>query len=235
MRVLIYMTERQRKILGVIVKEYVESPKPVSSKFLAQKLKPELSSATIRNEMMELEKSGYIQKPHTSGGRIPTEKAYRIFIKSLEGKEVKVPIKVNRESPDETFKRVTQILAEMSGGLAFGGIKGLNNFFQSGLSNLLREPEFEDRDCFSEIAGMMEEFENHFDEIFKEISESETRVFIGHENPLKKTKKLSLIVSGCKTSGKRHGVIGLLGPMRMKYDYNISLINKIRELMENYE
>ncbi|PJB27369.1 hypothetical protein CO111_05720 [Candidatus Desantisbacteria bacterium CG_4_9_14_3_um_filter_50_7] len=85
------MDARKEKILNAIVKEYVKNPKPVSSKILARKLG--LSSATLRNEMMELEKNGYLEKPHTSAGRIPTDKAYREFIKSLDGKEIKVPIK----------------------------------------------------------------------------------------------------------------------------------------------
>ena len=73
------MTERQGKILEFIVRDYVKNSKPVSSKSLAQK-KFGVSSATLRNEMMELENAGYLSQPHTSAGRVPTEKAYRFFI-----------------------------------------------------------------------------------------------------------------------------------------------------------
>lgn len=227
------MTIRQEKILNAIVKEYVKNSQPVSSKILARKLG--LSSATLRNEMMELEKSGHLSKPHTSAGRIPTEKAYRLFIKSMEDKKVSVPVKISKKPSEDLFKEMTKTLAEMSGGLAFSGIKELNSFFQFGLFNLLKEPEWEDKDYFSEMAGMMEQFEKHFNELFKEVHQDETKVFIGKENPLARTKKLSIIVSGCKMANKKHGVIGLLGPMRMRYDYNIALINKLRELLENYD
>jgi transcriptional regulator of heat shock response len=60
-------------------------------------------------------------------------------------------------------------------------------------------------------------------------------VFIGKEIPLIRTKKYTLIVTGYKAPNKKREVVGLLGPTRMKYDYNISLINKLKEMMENYE
>jgi len=161
------MNKRQEEIIRMIVKEYVKNPKPISSKILAQKLG--LSSATLRNEMKELEKAGYLSKPHTSAGRIPTEKGYRLFIKSLGGK-------------------------------------------------------LEDT----------ETFEKHFNYLFEQVGE-ETRVFIGKEIPMIKTKKYSLIVTGFKTPNKKHEIVGLLGPTRMRYDYNIELINKLRELLEDYD
>ena len=162
------MTQRQQKILNTIVKEYVKSSKPVSSKILVQKHKLGLSSATIRNEMKELEKTGFLQQPHTSAGRIPTEKGYRFFIKCLGGK------------PEDTF-------------------------------------------------------EKHFNYLFKQIGQQETKVFIGKEIPVAEIRKFTLIITNCRVSRRRQETIGLLGPTRMRYDYNISLINKLREMLEDYE
>ena len=162
------MDSRKQKLLQTVVKEYVRNPKPVSSKTLAQKYKLGLSSATIRNEMKELEKAGYLQQPHTSAGRIPTEKGYRFFIKSLGGR------------PEDTF-------------------------------------------------------EKHFNYLFKQVGKQETKVFIGKEIPLVRTRKYTLIITGYRTPKKKREVIGLLGPTRMRYDYNISLINRLREMLEDYE
>lgn len=160
------MNKRQEKIIGVIVREYVKNPKPVSSKILAQKLG--LSSATLRNEMMDLEETGYLSKPHTSAGRIPTEKGYRLFIKSLGGR------------PEDTF-------------------------------------------------------EKHFNYLFKQVGQEETKVFIGKEIPLVRTKKFTLIVTGCRMPNNKNEIVGLLGPTKMRYDYNISLINRLRELIERLD
>ncbi|MFW6173032.1 MAG: hypothetical protein ACOC5T_04745 [Elusimicrobiota bacterium] len=239
------MTDRQKKIIKLLIREYINRPKPVSSKLLAQKYKLGLSSATIRSEMKELEKLGYLSQPHTSAGRIPTEKAYRLFIEFSEEKEKKKTAKKTisnkpSEKPglkqsEETLREMTKKLAQMSGGFAFSGIEEEDFFHQFGLANLLKEAELEDEDFFAEITQIMEELDKHFDKLFKKAIKNETQVFIGKENPLGKTKKLTLIISSCKTPKQKQGVIGLLGPIRMRYDYNIPLINKLKEMLEEYE
>lgn len=86
------MTDRQNELLKEIVESYINSVKPVSSKGLCKKFK--LSSATIRNEMVELEKLGYIEKNHVSSGRIPSESGYKYYVdhlmkpKELNGEEM---------------------------------------------------------------------------------------------------------------------------------------------------
>jgi transcriptional regulator of heat shock response len=175
------MTKRQEKIIETIVKEHVRTSKPVSSKILVQKHKLGLSSATIRNEMKELEKAGYLSKPHTSAGRVPTEKAYRLFIKLLERKEMKIPVKkISRQSSEDVF-------------------------------------------------------EKHFNYLFKQVGKEETKVFINKEIPMVRTRKFTLIITNYKVSEKKQETIGLISPTRMRYDYNISLINKLREMLEDYE
>lgn len=86
------LTKRQEEILKLIVLEYIKLAKPVGSKLLSVKMK--CSSATIRNEMMELEEMGLLEKTHTSSGRIPSEQGYRYYVdnlmqlKELNGEEV---------------------------------------------------------------------------------------------------------------------------------------------------
>ena len=175
------MTKRQEEIIETIVKEHVRTSKPVSSKILVQKHKLGLSSATIRNEMKELEKAGYLSKPHTSAGRVPTEKAYRLFIKLLERKEMKIPVKkISRQSSEDVF-------------------------------------------------------EKHFNYLFKQVGKQETKVFINKEIPMVRTRKFTLIITNYKVSEKKQETIGLISPTRMRYDYNISLINKLREMLEDYD
>jgi heat-inducible transcriptional repressor len=79
------LTERQRDVLRYIVQQYVESSAPVASKRIAVDLLPQFSSATIRNDMAELERLGLITHLHTSAGRIPTDVGYRYFVESLMG------------------------------------------------------------------------------------------------------------------------------------------------------
>lgn len=75
------MTERQSKLLAAIIEQYAEIATPVGSVLLAKLF--DVSSATIRAEMVKLEEMGYIEQPHTSAGRIPTDKGYRTYVNSL--------------------------------------------------------------------------------------------------------------------------------------------------------
>lgn len=75
------MTTRQKQLLYAIVEQYAEVASPVGSSLLAKAFK--VSSATIRAEMAELEKLGYITQPHTSAGRVPTDKGYRFYVNNL--------------------------------------------------------------------------------------------------------------------------------------------------------
>ena len=75
------LDKRKKRILQAIVEEYIETAEPVSSGNLVKEL--EVSSATIRNEMAELEKIGFLEKPHTSAGRIPSQKGYRYYVDEL--------------------------------------------------------------------------------------------------------------------------------------------------------
>ncbi len=79
------LTERQRAILKLIVQEYVATGRPVGSKTLTERYPVGVSSATIRNEMGELENAGFVQQPHTSGGRVPTDYGYRFYVHHLMG------------------------------------------------------------------------------------------------------------------------------------------------------
>lgn len=77
------MDERKKKILQAVIDEYVNTAEPVSSSALVEKYNLKYSSATVRNELADLEKSGYLDKTHTSSGRIPSEKGYRFYVDEL--------------------------------------------------------------------------------------------------------------------------------------------------------
>ena len=77
------LTERKRKILYAIIRNYLETGEPVGSRTISKYTDLNLSSATIRNEMSDLEEMGYIIQPHTSAGRIPSDKGYRLYVNEL--------------------------------------------------------------------------------------------------------------------------------------------------------
>jgi heat-inducible transcriptional repressor len=77
------ITDRQRQILTIIIEEYVATARPVASEHIVAHYGLNISSATVRNEMVELEKAGLIAQPHTSAGRIPSDRGYRFFVENL--------------------------------------------------------------------------------------------------------------------------------------------------------
>ncbi len=77
------LTERKLKILQAIISDYVRSAEPVGSRTLSKKFDLGISPATIRNEMSDLEEMGYLSHPHTSAGRVPSDKAYRLYVNHL--------------------------------------------------------------------------------------------------------------------------------------------------------
>ena len=77
------LTERKKRILRAIIESYIQSAEPVGSKAIASSIGMEISSATIRNEMADLESLGLLEKPHTSAGRVPSHLGYRVFVDEL--------------------------------------------------------------------------------------------------------------------------------------------------------
>jgi len=84
------LTDRKKEILGEVVSKFIESAEPISSQHIAENTRLELSSATIRKEMAELEDMGYLTHPHTSAGRIPSDKGYRFFVDNFIKNKIKI-------------------------------------------------------------------------------------------------------------------------------------------------
>ncbi|MCD8123764.1 MAG: heat-inducible transcriptional repressor HrcA [Lachnospiraceae bacterium] len=101
--------ERKRKILYAIIQNYQETGEPVGSRTISKYLDVKLSPATIRNEMSDLEEMGLIVQPHTSAGRIPTDKGYRLYVDSLlENEKKQLPAETNREG-DLLIRKVDRL------------------------------------------------------------------------------------------------------------------------------
>lgn len=81
------LDKRKKEILQAVIDEYINTAEPVSSAMLVKKYGLNYSSATVRNELAELESNGYLDKPHTSSGRVPSEKGYRFYVDELVNEE----------------------------------------------------------------------------------------------------------------------------------------------------
>jgi len=111
------LDERKKKILHAVIRNYLETGEPVGSRTISKYTDLNLSSATIRNEMSDLEEMGYIVQPHTSAGRIPTDMAYRLYVDSMmeekdrEIEELKGMLQRTEDKMDKVLKNVANLLA----------------------------------------------------------------------------------------------------------------------------
>ena len=232
------LSQRQAKILAAIVKENCDSCGPVASQDLAGKYNFDVSPATIRNEMQVLEKNGYITQPHTSAGRVPTDKGFRFFVNQLMDR-VQLTLKeqdvLKREmmklqiAHAEMGRRIAKLLSEHSQTASFALFP--EEMSTTGLSNILDNPALPAEDA-KEIAQFFDNIDQYAEKMMQDYASSnKPETFIGKELSLSKKSDYSMIVSGLKLPSGKKGVIGLIGPKSMKYEKNLSLMEYIAKLL----
>ena len=231
------ITPRQAKILAAIVKENCDSGQPVASADLVEKYNFNVSSPTIRNEMQVLEKQGYIEQPHTSAGRVPTDKGFRYFVNQLMDR-VKLSLKEQEALKREVIKlqlahmemgrRIAKLLSEQSQQASFAVFP--EEISSMGLSNILNNPALPAEDA-KEIAQFFDNIDEYAEKMMVDYSGRGPEAFIGKELKLSKKSDYSMIVSGLQLPSGKKGVIGLIGPKSMKYEKNLSLMEYISKLL----
>ena len=241
-------TGRQEKLLDFIIREYVKTAKPVGSVLIAKKAGFDLSSATIRNEMGELEKAGYLTQLHTSGGRVPTDKAYRYYVNLLLENDVGLDPKAKDKDkiqkafdnmppdPREINKVVARVLSNLSENLVITGISQDEDFFKKGLVSLFENPEFKEFGEAFQLTRFFEEFEGMFQFIEREFFNTlgtprgvPVQIMIGKESPFRQIQHETVMCAKYGLPGNCVGSLTLVGPTRMDYEKNIALIKFITE------
>lgn len=216
--------------MEAIIREYQKTGQPVASQVLAGKYF-NFSPATIRGEMLALDKEGMLVQPHHSAGRIPTTRAYRFFVNKLlnepeEKYEEKENLKKRIAHIDPFSRQLAAILADFSHHLGLAGSFD-GDFHEAGLSSLFEDEELSHPDALEEILRGFDTIEKKYETLFENIDE-EIEIFIGEENPIKDFSCCAMILSGYCRNGER-GFLGILGPKRMNYEKNISLLEEIKK------
>lgn len=231
------MTERQQRILSAIVEQYAEVASPVGSSLLSKVF--DVSSATIRTEMAELERMGFITQPHTSAGRIPTDKGYRFYVNQLgEGAKQETTEQHRAERaltarvhhggmPERTIRNAVDTLVELTSNLGIATIG--NQLYMSGLSNLFGQPEFIQGGQVQQVASLLDNLEPWL----REAAPNEPlNVYIGRENPIGRNAGCSLIISRFRSPYSDRSYIGVLGPTRQSYRDVMSLVSHAGKSLE---
>lgn len=229
------MTTRQEEILRAIVEEYAEVASPVGSSLLAKVFN--VSSATVRTEMSELERLGYISQPHTSAGRIPTDKGYRYYVNNVS--ELAPPKEESRAEraltsrvnhaglPEQTIRNAVDTLVELTHNLGLATIG--DQLYMSGLSNLFGQPEFMHPGQVQEVARLLDNLEPWLHEA---APNKPLSVFIGKENPIGGGAGCSLIISKFRSPYSDRSYVGVLGPTRQSYKNVMGLVQHAGKSLE---
>lgn len=229
------MTERQMQILIAIVEQYAEVASPVGSSLLAKVF--DVSSATIRADMAELERLKYITQPHTSAGRVPTDKGYRAYVNNLkEQKDTPAGRRAERVltarvghggMPEQTIRNAVDTLVDLTSNLGIATMG--NQLYMSGLSNLFGQPEFIDGRQVQQVARLLDNLQPWL----REAAPNEPlSVYIGRENPIGRSAGCSLIISRFRGPYSDSSYIGILGPTRQSYREVMSLVKRAGEALE---
>ena len=229
------LSERQQKILNAIISEFQDSAEPVGSRHIARNWLPDLSPATIRNEMADLEDDGFITQPHTSAGRIPTDRGWRFYVNNLMPDEspnardenhIKQALRQPSSDLENILHQTARLLSHTLDYTAvIINLGAHRRIYSSGAANLLHQPEFRNLEHMQKMLQLFEE-----DELLAEIVDEtpitdNVAVRIGGENRHKVVKDCSLVVSTYEVGGNRLGRIGIIGPTRMYYSRTTALVN----------
>ncbi|MEK7097953.1 MAG: hypothetical protein AAB906_03840 [Patescibacteria group bacterium] len=223
------MEKRKELILKTIIKEHIKTGAPVGSGILVDKYKLDISPATVRNEMADLEEGGYIKQPYTSAGRIPTEKAYRLYIgdlkeKKLNREEEELLTAILIEKNEYNFKQIAKLISKISDNAVFWAFDR-SSLYYTGISSLLSQPEFVQNDLIYDISAIIDKMDEIIDKSFNGF-EFGTQILLGSNNPF--SKHCSAILTKYKL-GDKIGLFGILGPIRMNYEKNLTLIKFISD------
>ena len=241
------ITPRQTQILVAIIEQYAEVASPVGSVTLAKLFG--VSSATIRSEMAKLEDFGLITQPHTSAGRIPTDKGYRFYVNRLTEQNENEQLLLNSNNSKDNFSRgfraissrvsaqndradhairsAVDSLVELTGNLGLATIG--DQLYINGIYNLFSQPEFESGEAVQSVAQLLD----NLDPWLREVAPNEPlNVYIGSENPIGKSSGASLIISKFESPFSENSYIGVLGPTRQNYGKVVRLVQKTGEFLE---
>ena len=238
------MEERQQKLLKIIIKEYIKTAEPISSGLLVQKFRLPYSPATVRAELVKLEEEGYIHQPHTSAGRVPTEKAYQFYVENFLSAKNPAFVKTSASKPemrieprknDEEFlsaqggsalggKQAAKMLAAKSGLAVFWAVDH-HNLYYTGIANLLSQPEFMETRQILNISRIIDDIEDIIVDMYSGLT-NQPQIFIGRKNPFGAI--CGSVVVKYEKNGER-GMFGIIGPVRMDYEQCLGLVEYIRQ------
>ena len=230
--------ERNNHVLGAAIREYIRTGHPVASRELASRYRLHISPATVRSSMLELDDLGYLEQPHTSAGRVPTDQGYRYFVDYL------IPNAVLAAHEESLLEQVFAIddeeeflcsfgrtLAELTGAFTATGSAEREFWYKTGLSGVLGEPELYSEEGMRLFGHLADDIEENITNLVESLAEDENveQTFIGGENPLRGARFCSMMVSSWHHPRGFDGLVVMVAPRRTNYEKHVAVLRRLKE------
>lgn len=202
---------RDAKILFALIDAYIESAAPVPSSYIARRFRNALSPATIRNYFARLTEEGFLEQPHTSAGRIPTEKAVRTYVDALFDsyqKQIEEQRMLTHKMAEHMRERIAakyQVLA--------GTVDADRSMRLSGFEQLFQSPEMRNEETLRHVGYVLDHFMSGYSALSERFEGRPITVFIGSDLAGPRTTGMSMVVAPIES----RGALFIAGPMRMPY------------------
>ncbi|MCK5013858.1 MAG: hypothetical protein KAS66_08550 [Candidatus Omnitrophica bacterium] len=235
---------RKDEILRITIDQYIATVAPVSSARISKECSLDLSSATVRNILAELEEEGYLTHPHTSAGRVPTQSGYRYYVDNfvneiqlLEAEKHRIKEEYERETfeMETLLEKTSKVLSDMTHYTSIVSVDGWDHkLFCGGTSFIMGYPDYQDvnRDIrkIKNILAALDEKERLLEVINRDLAKR-IDILIGREMECSDIDGCSLVVSKYKFNQGLSGRIAILGPIRMDYNRVISTLDYFSDLI----
>lgn len=247
------LSSRQESILHRVVDTHIHTGQPVGSRFITNRyreiFRDYYSPATVRHEMGVLEERGYLMHPHTSAGRIPTDRGYRFYVDHGMKPEpvsqallrhIAEELSTEKDEIENFTEKASQILSRLAEAIALLALPQIS--FRSkvrfkvsvkGASQILGKPEFQER---TKVQPLFQLFENrsHLSAWIDTQTRRGFSVMIGSENEPHAFQHYSVVSADFILHGENKGMIALIGPKRMPYGRVLPLVKAMAQAMEYF-
>ena len=231
---------RKDRILAIVIGRYIKTVSPVGSQYITQEHHLDVSPATVRNILADLEEEGYLTHPHTSAGRMPTQQGYRYYVDHLmneiqlleeEKRKISQEYKRHARQLEDLVEKTSQVISDLTHYTSIVSLEDGDNYkiVCKGTSYVVGYPESTDIVKIQAILRVLEEKERIM-ELINRTLEKKIKIYIGHEMALKDMESCSLAVSHFEKNGMK-GRIAVLGPTRMQYDRVVSTLEYISQIL----
>lgn len=232
------ISERQQKILFTIIEEYMKSAEAVGSVSLVRNNDLGVSSATVRNEMVRLMESGFLEKDHVSSGRLPTDLAIRFYVDRIVNRDklpqvklVKLKQGIFKERFDEKrlLNSILQLLSEHCNTPSFVLLDDMTRHY--GVNSIFNYEELKNVEALQRILDLLED-EHLLKKVFSKYAGDDVKVLIGEELGIRNLEDCTMVFTRFNYWGGKSGHMGVIGSRRLDYKHVIPTVNHVANAVD---